>query len=219
MTEEEYFARLRKDFLAKPMMFSMGGLQNIAQYFDSHYPRFALHLKMWKEFLDKESIRRVYDFGTPVPFTAYYFHLTQGAEVIYGMLEECNNRLNEDVYPITINLCTDRPALGSADLVICTECLEHLSCNLYKVREYLKSLVAKSKFLFLSFPCGGQNPVGYYKDQPDLFVKSNSHIREFTREGAKEFAYGTGWDVIAERESSQPAYGAPILNVLMRRPD
>lgn len=219
MTKEEYRERLEQDIF--PLKIEMvGGMpRDAAAYYDGHRPRFDAQVEMWNEFLDKEKITLVYDLGTCVPFTSYYFHLTQGAQVLYGMLEN-QQSINDKVRSFRINLCTDRPALEQGDLVICTECLEHLPCNLYKVREYLKSLVRHRGFLLLSFPCGGKNPRDYWKDNlGDPLACTDDHFREFTVDTARDFAYGTGWDVLKEVGTNQAAYAPTILNVLMKRPE
>jgi hypothetical protein len=217
VTKEEYRIRLESDIF--PLTIEMiGGLPNDSRaYYEGHKPRFDAHIDLWNEFLDKERIGLVYDLGTCVPFTSYYFHVTQGATVIYGMLGN-TKCVNEKVRSIRINLCTDSPPLELADLVICTECLEHLACNLYKVREYLKSLVRPGGFMLLSFPCGGRNAADYWKDKLADYDKCQDHIREFTLDTAKEFYYGTGWDVLKEVPTQQPAYGTTIMNVLLQRP-
>jgi len=218
VTKEEYRARLETDIF--PLNIEMvGGMPWDARaYYDGHRPRFDVQIEMWNEFLDKEPIELVYDLGTCVPFTSYYFHVTKGADILYGMLEYQTQEINDHVRSFRINLCTDRPALALADLVICTECLEHLPCNLYKVREYLKSLVRPGGFMLLSFPCGGRNATDYWKDKLADYDKCQDHIREFTLDTAKEFYYGTGWDVLKEVPSQQPAYGTTIMNVLLQRP-
>lgn len=219
MTKEEYGGYLVRDILSKGVKI-VGGLPNDAQaYFAGHRPRFDAQVEMWNQFLDNEKIELVYDFGTSVPFTSYYFNVTQGAEVVYGMMESSGTRFNEKVWPIVINLCKEHGDLRKADLVICTECLEHLSCNLYKVREFLKSCVKPGKFMLLSFPCGGKNAREYWRDEPDKYdVCSDLHVREFTVDSAREFYYGTGWDVLKEVPTTQAAYAPTIMNVLLQRP-
>ncbi len=219
MTKEEYYGYLQRDVLSKGIKIVGGMPADAGAYFDGHKPRFDAQVEMWNQFLDDKVIDRVYDLGTSVPFTSYYFNVTKQATVIFGMMEDSGYRVNDKVYPITMNLCRATAGLEPADLVICTECLEHLPCNLYKTREYLKSLVRPGGFLLLSFPCGGQNPREYWQDNPADYDKcSDRHVREFTLDTAKEFYYGTGWDVLKEVPTTQAAYAPTIMNVLMQRP-
>jgi hypothetical protein len=219
MDKATYFQRLYSDVFSLNPADSGGIPSACVPYFEGHKPRFEAQVDMWNEFLDGERISRVLDLGTGVPFASYYFNATQGARVIFGMLDAALYRVNELVEAIKINLCTDRPDLGPADLVICTECLEHLPCNLYKVREYLKSLVAPGKFLLLSFPLMGAHACDYWMDGlGDPNVASSPHIREFTEATAREFYYGTGWDLVKEAITYTQAYGGNIMNVLLRRP-
>ena len=87
MTKEEYYGRLCSDiFPHKPEI--IGGMPRDAHsYYLAHRPRFDAHIDIWNQFLDSENIELVYDLGTSVPFTSYYFNVTKGAEVVYGMLE------------------------------------------------------------------------------------------------------------------------------------
>jgi hypothetical protein len=219
VNEVPYYQRLYGDVLKLDSPIFAHEFTGIVEYFEGHRPRFNTHIAMYNKFLDNEPINLVYDLGTGVPFTSYYFNLTQGAEVIFGMLEDVNYKVNDKVRSMQINLCVDRPALPPADLVICTECLEHLPCNLYKVREYLKTLVKPGKYMLLSFPCGGQRAEDYWRDFLGDYDKSvTSHYREFTEASAKEFYYGTGWNVLAEMGSQQSHYQATIMNVLLKRP-
>lgn len=219
MTKEDYYWKLERDILSRGVKIIGGLPADAAAYFQGHKPRFDAQVEMWNKFLDMQEIELVYDLGTSVPFTSYYFNVTKDAEVVYGMLEDSGYRVSDKVYPIILNLCKEHGALRQADLVICTECLEHLGCNLYKVREFLKSAVKPGKYMLLSFPCGGQNAKDYWRDcMADYDRASDLHVREFTLESAREFAWGTGWDILEERITTQEAYAPPILNVLMRRP-
>jgi hypothetical protein len=223
MDKAEYFGRLYSDIFTLNPRTSGGLPQAAAGYFEGHKPRFEVQVDFWNEFLDKERIWKVLDVGTGVPFTSYYFNVTQGAEVLFGMLEDPGYTKDDKVRSIVLNLCKDRPALGPLDLVICTECLEHLPCNLYKVAEYLKSLVRPGGFMLLSFPLGGQGrhgPKEYWRDDlGDYNSDSRDHIREFTGDTAHDFCHVTGWDVVKEVTVFTQAYGGQIMNVLLRKPE
>jgi hypothetical protein len=219
MNAQEYFARLYSDVFAKSNATPDGTSEPPTQYFEGHKPRFEATVAMWNEFLDDDKIGLVYDMGTGVPFVSYYFHATQGAEVVFGMPGASSYGVSDKVRAMHINLSIDPPALPAGDLVICTECLEHLATNLYKVRAYLMGLVKPGKYMMLSFPLGGANAQGYWRDGlGDPTLPCTPHIREFTTETAREFYYGTGWDVLKEVTTFTQAYGKDIMNVLLRRP-
>jgi hypothetical protein len=219
MLKDEYFDRLYKDIFNVNNYTPDGTSEPAMQYFEGHRPRFELQIGYWNECLDKEEIKLVYDMGTGVPFVSYYFNITQGAEVVFGM-PGGSYRVNDKVAAVNINLSINPPALPAGDLVICTECLEHLSTNLYKVRAYLMSLVKPGKFMLLSFPLGGANAKEYWRDGlGDPNAVATPHIREFTAETAREFYYGTGWDLLKEETVFTRAYGGNIMNVLLKRPE
>lgn len=209
MTNEEYLIRLNAEVLSETV-------PGVAEYFNGHLPRFVATLDAFRKHLSS-GIELVYDMGTGDPFTSYWFNLTQGARVMFGMPQPHRGPVNEMVTPLAINLCIDRPPLEMADLVICTECLEHLPCNLYKVRAYLMSIVKPGGHLLLSFPLGGANAKGYWRDDlGDKLKISNPHIREFTQETAREFAYGTGWDMVDEFSVYTSAYGGQMMHAILK---
>lgn len=185
-------------------------------HYEGHAPRFEAQIDLFQKHLDGEEIRLVYDMGTPVPYSSYYFFLTKGAEIVSGMLGGACN-VNEKVWGMDLNLCNP-PDLTPADLVICTETLEHLPCNLFLVRRWLMSLVSPGKFMLLSFPLGGENATGYDRDHLGDYEKVHGHLREFTEETAQAFYLEMGWDVLDVVKTRQPAYQGEILNVLLRRP-
>jgi len=207
MDNQEYLTRIRA---------IIGDDAEPRGYFEGHLPRFLAQLDMWREFLDKEKIDVVLDLGTKVPFTSLYFHLTQDAIVTFGCVGLPYTELNDKVAGIDVNL--NRPTrFPAVDLVICTECLEHLPSNLYKVRAYLCECVKDGKFLLLSFPLGRKNACNYQDDLPQDHEKPHDHLREFTEQTARDFYIGTGFKLVSERITFTEAYGGNIMNVLLQK--
>lgn len=187
-------------------------------YFNGHLPRFHAQLDIFEEHLSKDMIREVYDFGTDIPYASFFFNKTQGAKIVLGCIDTPEAKeIAPGVSRIWINL-NDPRDLPAVDLVICTECLEHLPANLYAVRQRLCEYVRTGKYLLLSFPLKGMNAKDYGLDLPHIDHNgSHQHIREFTEQTAREFYSGTGFDLIAERITWTDAYGGNIMNVLLKK--
>ena len=189
-------------------------------YFEGHLPRFIATIEIFKEHLDKEKIKIVHDLGTDVPYASLYFKRTQGAEVNCGCVDNQGDiELEPGVHRFHYNLNTPFK-LKQADLVICTECLEHLPSNLYRVRQVLCEAVLDQGFLFLSFPLIGTNAKDYHLDYPKDWRDwngSHEHIREFTVQTAHDFCTVSGFRVIAEKITWTDAYGGKIMNVLLKK--
>jgi len=190
---------------------------HLVQYFDGHLPRFQAHIDFWKRMEGRGEIpSKVYDFGTPFPFSSWYWALNYGSRIVYGCLGKFSD-VSEDVKYQEINLCR-RPDLSPADLVIATEVLEHLPCNLYDVVDWLRSLVNPGGHLLLSFPLGGLRAEGYERDWPEKYDEASAHIREFTRDTSESFISHIGMEIVEDAFVFTQAYGGTIRNVLMRRP-
>ncbi len=185
------------------------------RYFEGHLPRFEAQYRIFEECLKDKDIKRVYDIGTWFPFSSYYF-AKKGISVIFGCEFRPEESGIENTLPLKIDL-ENPPDLPQADLVICTECLEHLACNLYTVRDYLKSLVRLDGYLLLSFPTGNIFLDDY--DKQLRKYEGTPHLREFPIPKAREFYQGLGMGVIFEETIKTPLYpGADgILQVLLRK--
>lgn len=197
-------------------MFNLDGFSNsitvsIRDYYAGHLPRFKY---MEEVFSSLENIKLVYDLGTPIPFASYIL-AEKGARVVYGCQTGVLESGMEGCIPITFDF-NKLPFLLPSDLVICTECLEHLSCNLLTVRDYLKGLVKKGGYLFLSFPTGGICKGSW----SDVLPPSNGleHQREFSRPLARQFCEEIGFTIISEKCFKVPNYphGEGIDHFLMR---
>lgn len=197
--------------------------QKTREYYEGHIQRFQYQDELFRNLPD---MKLVYDLGTWFPFSSYVF-AEKGAKVLYGCEavgnhSGTNNAVQENGYVISNTeriLCDfdNPPALEQADMVICCECLEHLSCNLYPVRDYLVSLVKPGGYLFLSMPTGNIK----HGEWSDTFEKleNNPHRREFPGNMARKFCEGTGLDILSEVFIKTALYpiGEGICHILMRR--
>lgn len=212
METKEYIRRVETDLFSL-----MQGNNKTAtqEYFYGHLPRFEAQVEMFRKHLDNKDIGRVYDIGTGTPFVSYYFNLTQGAEVEYGCPIPKAEKINKKVVYSPINLCTPDQGAKKADLVICTECIEHLPCPLPPVIEYLKSIVKKDKYLLLSFPYGKIRGE-FIQDYGSHEVISDDHIREFSPVLVDKFLDMIGWEIVDRKETYTQAYSGDIVNVLLK---
>ena len=212
MTRDEYFNVLIDKYIAP---------SPCPDYFHGHRPRFEAQVEMFEKHLAQENIAHVLDVGTGIPFVSWWFALNKNAMVITGM-PGGHKADDGKVIGIDLNLNTPKAIPCLSDVVICTECLEHLPSDLYRTRRWLMGNVRPGGWLLLSFPLGGagsHGPRDYWRD--DLGDKDqtyDAHIREFTEDTAREFYRGAGWELIEEKTVFTKAYGGNIMNVLLRRP-
>lgn len=215
MDRNEYISAV-KDLIRKDAHQIDTGTTDV-QYLDGHAPRFHAQLDMFEQFLDKEEIKTVYDIGTFAPFVSYYFNLTQQAIVVLGCMDVKKDEwIGGGVKRIRLNLNKPFPVLPKADLLICTECLEHVATNLYRVRQALCESVANGKYLLLSFPLNGKNAQNYDHELPQS-DNVEPHLREFTEQTAREFYIGTGFTLISEKITYTERYVGNIMNVLLKK--
>jgi len=191
-------------------------------YWEGHRPRFDLQLRWFIRHLWNLDEPYVLDVGTGFPFATSYFAMRRGGWVIYGCpVADMPAPVPRTQYQ-SMNLAKPwaAPYVHRFDLVVCTECLEHLSCNLYTARNRLMDRVNEGGYLLLSFPLGGARASDYDAEWPDRFdTISHAHVREFTRETMKAFVTSIGWRTVAEEVVRTRAYGGEIGHVLLRRED
>ena len=185
----------------------------LIHYWQGHEPRFRMQVEMLERYLGHEVIHTVSDYGTEFPFATLYLNVYREAWIHFAGLGD-----GRDVSPFVrfsrVNLCRPPGGDPQADLVWCSECLEHLPCDIPRTMRWLASRARR--WLFLSFPLGGARAGDYERDEPEKYA--SEHVREYTAETADALVAGLGWPVVGMRDSGQPAYGAPIRNVLLRRP-
>jgi len=211
MTFDEYSAIITR--MLSGMQFAgihPGASEDVSAYYQGHLPRFRVQFSLLANLARVET---VLDLGTWFPFSSYFFHLRDGARVVYGChrpvagVAGCDHR--------QFNLC-HLPDLPQSDLVICTEVLEHLPCNVVDVWDYVVGLIRPDGHLLVSFPLGGKNADNYHVDHGD-WATVHGHIREFTGTSAGAFLARSRLRLIQLVDSEQPAYRRPIRNVLLQR--
>ena len=186
-------------------------------YFESHLPRFDLSLNVFREFLADKEIKTVADIGSWFPFASIYFKKEKQAAVSCFSLEIKEPYDKDGVSFDFLNL--NRPDdIGQFDLVILTECLEHLPSSALRALMFAWFSVKNEGYLFVSFPCGGINAVGHEKDLTDYdWGVAHPHIREFTPEIADHYVSLLGGKVLSRSAIKTQAYQANMLHYLIHK--
>ena len=213
MTRAEYWEVIRKLMVETPD----GGHnphESMHSYFLGHLARFDWQWDVIEKYVP--SVASVYDLGTKFPFISYWLYLRDHANVIYGAPDRTWTGKVQGAMYAPINLCSQQYPTPAA-LVICTEVLEHLPCN---IREAWKRVLGMTeKYLLVSFPLHGFNAKDYEKDDlGDHNHEFSGHIREFTYATSDEFLKeAADFTILAQACMPTAAYRAPIRNVLMER--
>ena len=126
---------------------------------------------------------------------------------------------NTNIFLTWGNLCFDDLGINRYDLIICTEVLEHLPCNLIKVRDKLIKALKPNGFMLMSYPLGHIGlRIGYDKDIEDIdFYQSSSHLREFPIGKAISFFNDTAMVSISSITSYPLVYPNGIHQILYKK--
>ena len=170
MTTKSYLHEVRKILETK-------GDRVLRNYYDGHIQRFELTIDMFKKTL--MPVESVFDVGTGFPFASLFFKWAFDVDVVFGCMEEPNCvPVGTTAIRLNLNRCdTFQPK--PADLVICTECLEHLPRRHDIVIDWLWSCADRA--LFLSVPMNGENAINHFEDlEVDFDVTYSGHLREYS---------------------------------------
>lgn len=183
-------------------------------YFTAHWPRFEAMLKLCIDanvVINNQS--QICELGSWYPYTSYYWKSriplckVDLFDIITRELEQVSDYDVDGVRLRGFNLCTDPLPDKEYDLVIVSEVLEHLPCDIHTLCKNISGIVKPGGYLLVTYPLGGNNAQGYGNavegyDQNHLVEE---HIREYTHETTKLFfndlKLGASVDV------QYPAYG------------
>jgi len=158
-------------------------IHKFLKYGEPGYFRIIEYIEMLKKvFLPKLTMHEI---GSSYPYISYYFLDNYGYEIMFSDIFDETPCSEYKEYYKKINLCRD--PIGSWDVITCTEVLEHLPCNLYKVRDKLIDAVKEGGYLLISAPVAGIGRQGRRLEE-NLNFSSNvdhGHLREFL--SPKEF--------------------------------
>lgn len=212
MTTKSYLHEVRKVLEVK-------GDRTLRDYYDGHIQRFELTVDMFKEHLSDMPIRSVFDAGTGFPFTSLYYKWTQEADIAFGCMEIPNAVPRGTLtLPLNLNRC-DKHLPVIRDLVICTECLEHLPCRHDIVIDWICSCADRA--LFISVPMAGEG-AGLHNVTLDMdFDQTYSeHLKEYSPDTIDELlerVEGNGFTIVSMKSISTTHYQAAMRHILFKR--
>jgi SAM-dependent methyltransferase len=210
ITQGDYFKEIER---------MIGQNQDVLGFFHGHYHRFALTFDMFKRNLSSHEIRSVADIGTWTPFSSLYFAIAHDAKVTCFCPPSDERYIVQDERASHVDFNLNFPTdTGLHDLVICTECLEHLPSSVTKALSFLWSQVKPGGFLFVSCPCGGINAKDYELDLGGYdYNVAHGHIREFTQDTADRLLGALGGKLIDKAGCQTDLYHAMIFHYLIQK--
>jgi len=192
-----------------------GGNPDSLSYFVNHWPRFEGMLKLCNDnHIDPVTINTACELGSWYPYTSYCWKAANSACTIdlYDIIvRELKGQVAEydveGVRLIDFNLCTDTLPAKKYDIVVVSEVLEHLSCNVMALCDDIKLLVRPGGHLLVTYPLGGKHARDYGAEMPgyDQTRLVEGHVREFTRQTVPLFF--KDMTLVATRDVRYPAYG------------
>jgi SAM-dependent methyltransferase len=164
-------------------------------YYNYNYRRFRISAKMIEDYCSLTESSKVLELGAWYPFIALLSAKKFGFDPYCSDIKISKHWKNF----LKIDLCSD-PIPGKWDLLICSEVLEHLPVNLYKVVRKITRSLSNSGYAFFTVPIGtkGLNiplnkDVGEYSDDTHFQCSYGElesfpgHLREFTPYKAQKF--------------------------------
>jgi len=215
MTQEEYRRKFREFVLGpcrpfyegvKPWQMGEAWHDDSLLYFEQHLPRFWRMVEMLKPVVPGLA-GPFCELGSFYPYTLYYF----GRPVdLYDLVPRvCLTAMPYDVGGVRLqafNLCTDELPRDRYAVVVMSEVLEHLPCDLLAVQRKVSAAVRPGGYLLVTYPAQyGNEAHGYDRCMGDSAVLHGGHLREFTAETVAQFF--TDLRVVSTEEFTYPAYG------------
>lgn len=183
-------------------------------YFTAHWPRFEAMLKLCNDSdITPDSLSHICELGSWYPYTTYYWKSRNPKckidlyDIIVREVSEVSEYDVDGVRLIDFNLCTESLPDKQYDMVVVSEVLEHLPCNIFALCSDISEIVKPGGFLLVTYPLGGINARDYdrvmdHRDQEHLVEE---HIREFTHETADWFFKDL--NLVGSCHVEYPAYG------------
>jgi SAM-dependent methyltransferase len=185
------------------LMWSGGKTDSCLSYFQAHWPRFECMLSVLQRHgLGKGSVA---ELGSFLPYVAY--HLECASATCYDILFRyfLIPDFQEGKYSFrAFNLCHERFP-EAYDLVILSEVIEHLPCNLFDMEKRVLESVKPGGHLLVTYPMHGHNAQDYDKDFGAHEEFRHEHLREFNESTVPLFFKTL--TKVDEADVRYPAYG------------
>lgn len=184
----------------------------------TYFFRFAKRFQTMINMLERHNIKpkQIADLGSFYPYASYWFKIWD-KEVTIDLFDIIGIEWNIAPYDVdgiklyNFDLCRDTFPDKKYDLVIISEVLEHLPCNLFEMEKKIMSIM--NGYLLVTYPLIGTNAKDYEKTY-DRTGSVGEHLREFTEETVKLFFKQL--DVLEKGVFDFPGYG-PTMVVLYRK--
>lgn len=191
------------------------GHEDSLVYFDQQFPRFQAMIELLQQ--NKVVPLCSCELGSFYPYVSLYFcgeiDLFDIAPIKFP--EAAKPYDVEGVRLSSKNFCTDPLPHKEYDLVILSEVMEHMACNLFAFCDQVKQIVRPGGHLLVTYPVEyGNNARDYGYNVGDLNESHDGHLREFTDDTVRLFFRDL--TKVAQTEVTYPAYGRVII-VLYRR--
>lgn len=184
-------------------------------YFTAHWPRFEAMIRLCNEAgITADHLWQICELGSWYPYTSYYWK-TRISLCKIDLFDIITRELPEMVSEYDVdgvrlrghNLCTDPMPDKEYDMVIVSEVMEHLPCDIFRLCDDIERVVKRGGYLLVTYPLGGNNAQGYGEslNAYDHNHLVEGHVREYTHETTKLFF--NDLTLVDECDVTYPAYG------------
>lgn len=170
-------------------------VEEVLAYVEHNIERFVAVIKWLKPEMPKKA-KKLLEAGSWFPFVGYYFWAANEGLEVQSCCIDAKNWSSEEgnLFHRQRNLCTrwyqEQLAKMKLDVLICTETLEHLPCNLVPVVQAFEQALKKGGKLLLSVPQGGKAWKADIAKEIDTTYPTdryNEHVRVFVDGELKRF--------------------------------
>lgn len=183
-------------------------------YFTAHWPRFEAMIQLCHEVgIKANELSQICELGSWYPYTSYYWKLANQQceidlyDIIVREVPEVSEYDVDGVRLFDFNLCTESLPDKQYDMVIVSEVLEHLPCDLFLLCNNISKIVKLGGHLLVTYPLGGINAKDYRQNlvSYDHNHLVEDHVREYTHETVLLFF--NDLKLVGSCEVDYPAYG------------
>jgi len=184
----------RREGIEKILKSTIGGVEIV------DHPRFKQAIQMLEDIkFDYDQDTKILDLGSSVPFITFYFKMKYDCKVqcwdpnirgtynLEGIEGKYFNICDKHVF-VNQEMSDSNIGKEEWDFISLTEVLEHVTCNLYTVRDKVVRGLKKGGYMLVSYPQGDILKGPYDVILRDLDPDGmHSHLREFSVDTAVKF--------------------------------